>query len=347
MKTTVWSRSAGSASVRDQHAVRDHAVVAGQPARGRLGRHRRDGDPRVDPVHQEPPEVQRRAASSRGRRARDGSTTIGHCANESAATQIAGVIGSCRWTTSNCSSARIRRIRPIARGESTMFGSEPFAGTTTERPTGMIPSGSAPWRPVRGCRRRVNIPGRVVAHQHLHVVAAVAGAPRPGARRARRPRPSTTTRTARRSRSSCWRTPGERFVQALGAELDRLVARPRARGAPSLRRSARSPRPERLRRGARASSRSAVSPSGSRSQTKNVPSQTGRLRQARRRSRRGGARSRRRARRPSPAGPSSAAIAARCSGSKMPTRLWSFSRLMRSTISALPTTKPMRQPAIP
>ena len=26
---------------------------------------------------------------------------------------------------------------------------------------------------------------------------------------------------------------------------------------------------------------------------------------------------------------------------------WSFKRLMRSTISAFPTTKPMRQPAIP
>ncbi len=31
----------------------------------------------------------------------------------------------------------------------------------------------------------------------------------------------------------------------------------------------------------------------------------------------------------------------------MPTREWSLNRLMRSTISALPTTKPMRHPAIP
>ena len=60
MKTIVLSRSAGSASARDQDAVRDHAVVARHAARRRLGRHRRDGDPRVDAVHQEAPEVHRR-----------------------------------------------------------------------------------------------------------------------------------------------------------------------------------------------------------------------------------------------------------------------------------------------
>ena len=42
----------------------------------------------------------------------------------------------------SCSSARIVLIRPTVRGERTMFGSEPLAGTTTERPTAMIPSGS-------------------------------------------------------------------------------------------------------------------------------------------------------------------------------------------------------------
>ena len=40
-----------------------------------------------------------------------------------------------------------------------MFGSEPLAGTTTERPTGMIPAGRSPWRPLRGCRNRVIGPG--------------------------------------------------------------------------------------------------------------------------------------------------------------------------------------------
>ena len=59
-----------------------------------------------------------------------------------------------------------------------MFGSEPFAGTTTERPIGMIPAGRSPWRPVRGWSSRVLRPGRVVAHQDLHVVPA-------GAERAR------------------------------------------------------------------------------------------------------------------------------------------------------------------
>ena len=65
-------------------------------------------------------------------------------------------------------------MRPIERGESTMFGSEPFAGTTTERPTGMIPSGSAPVP----TRTRVEQPRqtarRIVAHHDLHVVAAPA-----------------------------------------------------------------------------------------------------------------------------------------------------------------------------
>ena len=77
------------------------------------------------------------------------------------------------------------------------------------------------------------------------------------------------------------------------------------------------------------------------------PFADGRLRQRARRARRGGARRWRRARRRSPAGRSSAAIAACCSGAKIPTRAWSLSRLTRSTISAFPTTKPIRQPAMP
>ena len=40
-----------------------------------------------------------------------------------------------------------------------MFGSEPFAGTITDRPTGMTSSGGLPWRPSRGCRTRVKLPG--------------------------------------------------------------------------------------------------------------------------------------------------------------------------------------------
>jgi hypothetical protein len=39
--------------------------------------------------------------------------------------------------TSKRSSAKIRRIRSIAGGERMMFGSEAFAGTITDRPTGI------------------------------------------------------------------------------------------------------------------------------------------------------------------------------------------------------------------
>ena len=62
--------------------------------------------------------------------------TIGSVASERTAMQIAGVIGSWRCSTSNRSRARTRRIRKTARGLSEMFGSDPFAGTITERPTG-------------------------------------------------------------------------------------------------------------------------------------------------------------------------------------------------------------------
>ncbi len=80
-------------------------------------------------------------------------------AKESAATQIAGVIGSWRWITSKRSCSSTSRTFVMERGERTMFGSEPLAGTTTERPTGMIPSGSSPWRPLRGWRSRERWPG--------------------------------------------------------------------------------------------------------------------------------------------------------------------------------------------
>ena len=40
-----------------------------------------------------------------------------------------------------------------------MFGSEPFAGTITERPTGITFAGGLPCRPTRGWSARVNWPG--------------------------------------------------------------------------------------------------------------------------------------------------------------------------------------------
>ncbi len=43
---------------RDEDAVRNDAIVAWNPPLRRLRRHRRDGDPSVDALHQEPPELQ-------------------------------------------------------------------------------------------------------------------------------------------------------------------------------------------------------------------------------------------------------------------------------------------------
>src|SRR5205085_11401822 len=85
--------------------------------------------------------------------------TTGHRANASAAVQIAGVIGSWRWRTSNRSRTSIRLIRATEDGLSTMFGSDPFAGTITERPTGSTSDGGRPWRPWRGWRTFVKAPG--------------------------------------------------------------------------------------------------------------------------------------------------------------------------------------------
>ena len=70
-----------------------------------------------------------------------------------------GVIGSCRWRTSKRSRASTRLIRKIDRGLRMMFGSDPLAGTITERPIGITSGGGCPCRPTRGCRTRVNWPG--------------------------------------------------------------------------------------------------------------------------------------------------------------------------------------------
>ena len=70
--------------------------------------------------------------------------TIGEVAIASAAMQVTGVIGSWRWRTSNCSRSSTRLIRTIARGLRMMFGSEPFAGTITERPIGITFAGGSP-----------------------------------------------------------------------------------------------------------------------------------------------------------------------------------------------------------
>jgi hypothetical protein len=85
--------------------------------------------------------------------------TVGQRATASAATLIAGVIGSCRWMMSNCSRSSAARTRKNARGLSTMLGSDPFAGTITDRPTGMTSEGGSSCLPRRGCSARVNEPG--------------------------------------------------------------------------------------------------------------------------------------------------------------------------------------------
>ena len=58
--------------------------------------------------------------------------------------QIAGVIGSWRCSTSKRSRSSTRRTRKIDLGLRTMLGSEPFAGTITDRPTGMTFAGGLP-----------------------------------------------------------------------------------------------------------------------------------------------------------------------------------------------------------
>ena len=85
--------------------------------------------------------------------------TIGPSQNASAAMHGVGVIGSCRWSRSNPPFASTRLIRKIERGLRMMFGSEPFAGTITERPIGITSGGGSPCRPTRGWSTRVNWPG--------------------------------------------------------------------------------------------------------------------------------------------------------------------------------------------
>ena len=90
--------------------------------------------------------------------------TIGSVASARTATQIAGVIGSWRWSTSNRSRSSTRRMRKNDRGLSTMFGSEPFAGTITERPTGMTFGGRVSVPADARVERTGELARRVVAH---------------------------------------------------------------------------------------------------------------------------------------------------------------------------------------
>ena len=228
-----------------------------------------------------------------------------------------------------------------------MFGSEPFAGTTTERPTGMIPSGSGPWRPRARVQQAREHARRVVAHQDLHVVTAapqrrrlVLGVLDDAAPVRPRERDDDADLHARRPAANA-RAPSRSAPSSIVSSLDG-EREPRPAGAARAEALAGRDGDAMLRRAA--ARRSALRAGAARRRT--CPRRPA-ARGARRRSRRAGARSAATRSATESCGPSSAAIVARCSGSKIPTRLWSFSRLMRSTISALPTTKPMRQPAMP
>ena len=131
-----------------------------------------DGDPVVDPVEQEPPERHARRASTRAAPAACQVATTGHRATASADTQIAGVIGSCRWRTSNRSSAKTRFSLKGTVGLRQMFGSEPFAGTITVRPTGITSGGGVVVTAVARVQRARERAWRVVPDHDPDVVAA-------------------------------------------------------------------------------------------------------------------------------------------------------------------------------
>ena len=121
-----------------------------------------------------------------------------------------------------------RRSRRPTLGVRTMFGSEPLAGTITERPTGITSSGGSPCRPWRGCRARVNVPGGSLPMIVRVSIPACRGPP-PGAPRARSRRPRTTTRRGRRCRPSRGNPMGGAAVHS----ADGLPGRPgRAAHAP-------------------------------------------------------------------------------------------------------------------
>ena len=67
-----------------------------------------------------------------------------------------GVIGSCRCTTSKRSRSSALRILKTDLGLRMMLGSDPFAGTITDRPIAITSGGGGPSRPCRGCSVRVN-----------------------------------------------------------------------------------------------------------------------------------------------------------------------------------------------
>jgi hypothetical protein len=70
--------------------------------------------------------------------------TIGAVDIASVAMHGVGVIGSCRCMTSKRSRSSACLIRKTERGLRMMFGSDPFAGTITDRPIGITSGGGLP-----------------------------------------------------------------------------------------------------------------------------------------------------------------------------------------------------------
>ena len=145
-------------AVGDQHAVRNHLVLARQPALRRRPGALGHGDPVVEALGEEAPDRRREPHPAEIAGRVEGSD-VRAVASARARPRTSGVIGSCRWSTSKRSRSRTRRMRKMDRGRGTMFGSEPFAGTITDRPIGITSAGGFPWRPTRGCSARVNWPG--------------------------------------------------------------------------------------------------------------------------------------------------------------------------------------------
>ena len=160
--------------------------------------------------------------------------TIGHCANESAATQIAGVIGSCRWID-----VELLVLEDAAHAPDRARREHDVRQRAVRRHDDRAADGDDPLRQLAvTAAARVQearqLSRRVVAHQDLHVVAAAAQRgglvlgvlDHPSPVRPREGNDDPDLHAAHRR---------ERAVQPLGAELDRLVGdgerEPRPAGA--------------------------------------------------------------------------------------------------------------------
>ena len=143
-------RLRGSARRSERSRTRPEASAAPRRVPARRRRSADRGALRGSPRPASP------AASSRGRRSHGACrpsgrpTTRAPRCRASASSARAGAAGRSPRSSST------RRMRRIDRGLRMMFGSEPFAGTITERPIGITSGGGSPCRPTRGWSTRVN-----------------------------------------------------------------------------------------------------------------------------------------------------------------------------------------------